>query len=215
MSEAVKRLERIAARYLLRWSLGALFFMLATAIVAMALGASVPLALAAAGLTGLVLRWRRPRVDAHTIALHLDRSFATMEESTGLLLVPPGGLSALERLQRGRAERAFASLPAELTLPERTTLRLVVATLFLAAVAILIVRFKTFAAAPPHRPGSPASTLAPRIASVRLTITDPAYLGGRTHRASDDADAFDSARLGFDVTLEGASAGWLRASATK
>ena len=206
---AVKRLERIAARWRRRWSVAALFVVLAAAAVALILGAGVALSVLVASLVALLLVWRRPRVDAFMIALHLDRSFASMEESTTLLLVPPGGFSPVERLQRARAERAFASLPSALTMPERPTLQLVLGTLFLAVVAILIVRFKTSTAETSHRPGSRASAPAPAIESVGLIITDPGYLGGRTHRASADADAFEGSRLEFDATLTNATAGWL------
>ena len=207
-SDAARELERIAARWRLRWTVAACLTLLATAATAVVLGGGVSIVLSVVAVTAAILFWRRPRVDAGIIARHLDRSFPTMEESTTLLLVPPGGLSPLERIQRARAEQAFASLPADLSLPERPTRSLVVLTLVLAAAVGLLLLRPKIGSVPLLAPGT-AVTTPPRVGSIALTITDPAYLGGRTHRASEEADAFEGARLEFEATIESATSGWL------
>src|SRR5262249_13145566 len=88
--------------------------------------------------------------------------------------------------------------------------RLWVATGLLLVVGAYAFAAQGLAIVPPlagHRPAAPPE--APRISSVQLSITDPAYLGGRSRTAAGDADAPEGARLAFSVDLYDAATAWL------
>ena len=202
-------LHSLARRWRHRWLAAAVTFAVA-----------VPLAVwanwqtsAGAGLALLVtmalLWWRRPRVDATTVARHLDRVHPSLEESAALLLVPPGGLSAMERIQRQRASAALAALPRPIRLPQRPMTLLWVVT---AAAAILALNGWRAERAPltpaiGRTEGAPAT--APAITRVTLRITEPAYLGGRTRNSEGDIDVPEGSRIAIAAQATNAERTWV------
>jgi len=198
------RIESLAREWRIRWyvaltALGASLavlgaaFALPTVVTALA----IILALGAA-------HWRRPRVDAEIVARHLDRTFPALEESATLLIAPDGALTAVERVQRGRAERAFAALPQYILLPRRP-LRIVWG--IAAVVVVLAWRVSASSEAgttliPQLGRNDPSAP--PRLASLSLTITEPAYLGGKRRTGGSDAEAPEGSTLAFEIDAEGA-----------
>lgn len=204
----VARLESLARGWRLRWWIAAFIFS-ATLLLAVITIDWIPKATFALAAALLVLGYGfRPRVDAALVARHLDRVYPTLEESTSLLLVPPGALSAMERIQQGRVATAFAALPRRITLPGRSIdLLWILATVTLAG-TLVAARTSTppglSSLLPTSEPDGP-----PALRAASVTITAPTYLGGAARRVTEDADAFEGSRLAFEASAsEGANA-WL------
>ena len=203
-------LEALAAAWRRRWLLAALLAVIALGAAAMALGASIPTSFILVALTGALLYWKRPLVDTHTVARHLDRVHPSLEESTALLLVPPGGLSAMESVQRTRAAAAFEALPRPIKLPERPITLLRVVTAIAIAVALNGWLSRTLTLVPDAMlAGTNARERPPVIGATRVVITLPDYLGHTTRTTQGDADAPEGSRLGFTADVSNSSASWL------
>ncbi len=133
--------------------------------------------LAAAGLLWALLPSRvgSPK----TLALHLNRRHAFLEESCQLLLEEPEALPPLGRLQRRRVERLLSRLHAEPVLPRRP---LAAGFAFLTA-CVLAAALLPSADRGPARPAlEEALPIAetpvagpPRLAGVSLEVEPPAY----------------------------------------
>ena len=209
-SAAAARLEALARAWRRGWLL---------AVVA--LGASVALAGSAAELSPAVAGlatvgvlmlavWRRPRVDAALVARHLDRAFASLEESAALLLIPPGGLSAMERVQRTRVEAAFALLPEPIRLPQRPIWLNWGATALFLAVALNTWIAPVSPLVPPMSAAARRASLPPpSLDRLRVTVAPPAYLGVRATTSDGDTDAPEGSRLTIAVRLSNADAAWM------
>ncbi|HTK55629.1 MAG TPA: hypothetical protein VL295_02315 [Gemmatimonadales bacterium] len=203
-------LESLAAGWRRRWLLAALLAVAALGAAAMALGASIPASLLLVALGGALVYWKRPLVDAHTVARHLDRVHPSLEESTALLLVPPGGLSAMESVQRTRAAAAFEALPRPIKLPERPITLLRVGTAIAIAVALNGWLSRTLTLVPDAMlAGTNAREAPPVIGATSVAITLPDYLGRATRTTEGDADAAEGSRLAFTSEVRNASAAWL------
>jgi hypothetical protein len=186
-------LALLAARWRRRWWHAAIATTLASALVGAALGRALgwprsgSLAAAVAVALASLALWllRRPTVDEHAVARHLDRHWAELEDSTELLAAAPDALSAVERLQRDRTRRAFAGLASGVTLPHRP-LRFGV-TYSAAAVLFALVLLSV-----PRREGVGADTRRPqaaaerplRVGDVATEIQPPAYTGRTARRGS-------------------------------
>ncbi|MEO6066526.1 MAG: hypothetical protein ABJB33_04370 [Gemmatimonadota bacterium] len=209
-AEGGATLETLARRWNRRWSIAAAALGLSIATCGLALRLPPLYALLIGLGAGVLLIRRRPRVDATLIARHFDRTFPALEESTALLLVPPSGLSAMERAQQARAASAFTLLPATLKLPGRPIRLLWI----LSGACIVVALSVSFSAA---RVGEPsigrtvpfAAAEPPVLSGIRLSVTAPAYLGGSTRHSEGDADAFEGSHLTIAAQITGARAAWL------
>jgi hypothetical protein len=199
----VSVLEQLARAWRRRWAAGVA---LATAATAVLVGAAAQRALSVnpvfpglvAGLVlGIALVRRRRRVDALSIARHLNRVVPDLEESADLLLIPEAGLTPLERLQRTRVEQTLVRLVELPSLPQRA-LRLAGAyaiTALLLAAGLLQGRPSTpeipegaATAAPTYRP--------PRVTDVLVSVRPPAYTRRAARRHTTwDLDAEQGARV--------------------
>jgi hypothetical protein len=199
------RIESLAREWRIRWYVALAALGLSIGLLGAAMGAPPVLTALAIILTLGVAHWRRPRVDAEVVARHLDRVFPVLEESTTLLLAPDGGLTAVERVQRGRVERAFAELPRYILLPRRPLRIIRGAAVAACILAWWISRGAGVGAAllPGRIAADPAAP--PRLAAIELTVTEPAYLGGTRRRGGSDAEAPEGSTLAFEVRAEGAS----------
>ncbi len=205
-----ERIEALAREWRFRWygALAALGATLAFAGHAFAL----PTVLTLLGIILVlgVAHRRRPRVDAELVARHLDRAYPALEESSTLLLAPEGALSAVERIQRSRAEKAFNALPGRIILPRRP-LRI----LWGLAAVTFFFSCNRFAAensplVPPIADHARRALLPPpRLERLTITITPPAYLGERSTRESGDIEAPEGARLSFEAEVADADSSWL------
>lgn len=198
-------LDRLVRRWRRGWLLRVAIASGATALLAGAAasrtlrGSPLALGLAAGMVLGIVALLRRRRVDALVVARHLNRTVQALEESADLLVRPPEALSAVERMQRTRVERAMGDLSPEARLPARG-LQLVVG--YAAAALLASLGLLTIAApgrphvtkgpsAPTHRPGGP-----PAVTDVMVTVRPPSYTA-RSVRRTDawDLDVEQGARV--------------------
>jgi hypothetical protein len=131
--------------------------------------------------------WPIRRLDCAETARRLDREFAELQDSTGLIMQAPADLSFLSQLQVRRVARQLEQLtaqgPALLPVSFKKPLMLSTGLLLGAAILFLLptaqpkqprpaavtMRFSTPASAPtaPHTP--------PRITETTLLVTPPAY----------------------------------------
>ena len=186
-------LRTVARRYAGRRAVAALLPALAGAVLLAALGrqglAQWPVLVVGAGLTLLWLGWRLEPlrlVRPATIAPRLDRQFAELEDSTGLLLRNPQDLNLLEQLQQQRVAHRLRELRATDTLTLPMDFRWaggLTGGLLLASAAVwwwpsaqqkarppgVAVHFSTSDA--PHVSGQAP----PRITETQLLVTPPAY----------------------------------------
>ena len=211
MSSAPReRIESLAREWRIRWYVA----LTALGIALAALGAAygVPLVVTTLGIILAlgIAHWRRPQVDAELVARHLDRVFPALEESATLLLAPDGALTAVERVQRGRVERAFAELPRYILLPRRP-LRIVwgiAAVLFFASCDRYLAQNSPLV--PPMAEATRRAHLPPpTLDRLTITVTPPAYLGGRVTRESGDVDVAEGSGLSFDARTSNADEVWL------
>lgn len=188
-----------------------------------ALGAwQVPL-LSLVGTFLVLLAVSRPwRLDVGRLGHHLDRTYPTLEESTGLCLRDAASLSLLERLQRQRAERAFADLRKDRAsgddpgAPPRDFLRASSLCLAVAAFAAGVsglwqqihlekprfVHAETVpASGPPTTPGLSRPGL-PKIVGSFFSIVPPAYTGHPLRQANGFAlEAEEGSQTDWDITV--------------
>ncbi|WP_125921433.1 DUF4175 family protein [Hymenobacter lapidarius] len=179
-------------------------------------GAQMPLlALAALGMLAVaLLLWPLRLVRPSIIAPRLDRQFAALEDSAGLLLQPGDTLNLLEHLQQQRVAQRLHTLRenGRLTLPVswRTSL-VVTALLGLAGVAVWwwpATQKSELVAGVPVR-FSPAAVAAPgkvpaRIVETQVRVTPPAY----THQpvfapAQASFQGPEGARVRWQVRVSG------------
>jgi hypothetical protein len=210
VSSAALELERLAAAWRRRWALAVGAVVIGVALAGLANELSMPITLAAMSLVVALASWRRPKVDATTVATHLDRTCPSLEESTTLLLIPPGGLSAMERVQRQRAERAFQALPAPIKLPQRPILFTWGATAAFLLVAVSAWVTTASPVFPPIAgPARRAHLPPPSIERLRIRVTPPAYLGGRSTDSDGDIDAPEGSTLRFEIRTRNTDLAWI------
>ncbi len=153
--------------------------------------AGTAVALATVALGALALGWtawkRARRFDPAWLTTTLDARAPDLEDSSDLLLRPPGVLEGLAALQQARL-RTRLTEAAALDLRPDWSRRWIAWTASLAAILILAVALWPSA----HETGDgdggarSASPLgAPRIIGARLRITPPAYTGQRPFEQSD------------------------------
>ncbi|MDB5236633.1 MAG: hypothetical protein JWR44_3626 [Hymenobacter sp.] len=137
-------------------------------------------------LVSALLLWPLRRVQPSTIAPRLDRQFAELEDSTGLLLQNPDGLNLLEKLQQQRVAQRLDELQKAkaLSLPVSFRQSFTITSILLVASAIV---WWWPAAAGTAKPGgvamhfTPAAAAAPgkakppRIVETLVEVTPPAY----------------------------------------
>ncbi|TPG66590.1 DUF4175 family protein [Hymenobacter nivis] len=210
------QLGALGRRYALRRAAALLLPALAGALLLAGLaqhwpGATWPLVGAGALALGLAA-WRLAPLGplpAAAVARRLDRRYPSLEDSAGLLLLPPENLSLLEQFQQQRvagrleqlADGEEQPLPVDFRRPGLLALGLLVAGAAAwfwpaagpraAAPAAVPVHFT----APAARPGAPAPA---RILETQLLVTPPAY----TRRA-----AFAPAQASFRCP-QGARVRW-------
>ena len=112
----------------------------------------------------------------------LDQSYPALEESTGLLLRPPGSLNSLETLQSKKVRENLIAIPAPLQTSKKFLSAL--AMLALAMLTGIFIQFipvsqnKNLLAAKPGATGTkPPGKLLPALAGMEVTIHPPAYTG--------------------------------------
>lgn len=149
--------------------------------------------------------WKRARcLDTAWLTAALDAHAPALEDSSDLLLRPPGALEGLAALQQARLQARLAEAAA-LDLRPDWSRRWIAATTGVGAVMILAFALWPSAREAGGGPGGlrSASTLgAPRIAGARLRITPPAYTGQRPFEQSGlDLRAPASSRIEWMVNL--------------
>ena len=192
-TQARQALRAVGRRYVARRMAAVLGPALAGAALLAIVGRQWPAAgpglVVAAGL-GLVLigwlLWPLRQVRPATIAPRLDRQFAALEDSSGLLLRNSADLNLLEQIQQQRVARRVGELRAAdaLALPVdfRKAAWLTGVLLLASAVAWwwpAAQAKKQPAGVPIHfsNPGKPAvaGQVVPRITETQLLVTPPAY----------------------------------------
>jgi hypothetical protein len=136
----------------------------------------------------MVLRelWSLRRVTPATIAPWLDRLFAELEDSTGLLLHSPAERNLLEQLQQQRVAQRLHALGAARTLVLPVPFRRAGLITVLLLVGSVALWFWPASPRPGHLPRSvalrfssakpkAAGAVPARITSTRLWVTPPAY----------------------------------------
>jgi hypothetical protein len=187
-------LQAVARRFVLRRAAIVLLPMLAGAVLLLALGqhwpALRPALVGIGGLGVLLAGWRLlplRRVAPATVAPRLDRQFAELEDSTGLLLRDSAGLNLLESLQQQRVARQLEALRATDSLALPVDFRpagWLTAGLLLLAAGLWWWPTGTVGPASrggvamkfsqPAKPGRPGQT-PPRISETKLLVTPPPY----------------------------------------
>ena len=188
-------LQAVAQHFVLRRAATVLLPMLAGAFLLLALGWHWPAlrpTLAGIGGLGVLLAgwrlWPLCRIAPATVAPRLDRQFAELEDSTGLLLRQPDDLNLLESLQQQKVARRLARLRAAETLGLPVDFRRaggLAGGLLLAGAALwwwgpagapqpgrpagMAMHFS--APATPAKPGAAPA----RISETTLRVTPPAY----------------------------------------
>lgn len=178
-------LERLVRRWQMRWTIAVLVAAAASAVL-VGVGAArflerspiIPALLAGAVVLGIA-RWRRPSVDARTVARHLNRTLTAVEESADLLALPQDELSPLERLQRARVEARLGRLTDLPIIPVRA---LRTAAWYGGAALLIAVSLLWWNPARAGVPRAGASDTPravtagpPRIAGVDVIVQPPEY----------------------------------------
>ncbi|GAB2873989.1 DUF4175 domain-containing protein [Hymenobacter ruber] len=192
---AVVQLQEVRRSYALRYAAARLLPLLTAGGLLAALAHHWPAVptiwpgLAALGLL-LAAVWQLlplRQLDRAAVARRLDRQFAELQDSTGLLLQNPATLSFLGQLQFRRVARQMAQLTADgpALLPVAfknalvlsSSLLLGAATVFLLPPARPIARLAAVAMhfTPDGRQPTPTSAAPPRISATTLRVTPPAY----------------------------------------
>ena len=194
VAAARQLLQAVGARFVLRRAAAVVLPALAGAFLLLAWGRHWPTGgpvLTILGGLGLLLAgwrlWPLRRVSPVTVAPRLDRQFAELEDSTGLLLRQPGHLNLLETWQQQRVARQLGALRAAkiLTLPvdDRPAGWLMGGLLLASAIlwwwpaaaarrarsASVVVHFSELPKL--AKPGQ----IPPRIDETTLRVTPPAY----------------------------------------
>ena len=194
LAPARQYLRAVGRRYVTHRAAAVLLPLVAAAVLLLVLNKQWPAvrpALAAGAGLGLLLAgwrlWPLHRVSPATTAPRLDRQFAELEDSTGLLLRNPDDLNLLEQLQQQRVAQRLAVLRAAHapTLPVdfRVAGGLASALFLAAAVAwwrpAATHRTTLRAGVPIHfsapTPTSTKGQMPPRITETKLLVTPPAY----------------------------------------
>ena len=224
LQEAAEVLENLARRAWQRQALRWAALVLAV-VVPVTVGAGVVWGWSPGvqGIVGVVLmavgmalglpRLRRSGIDAARVAAHLDRTTATLEESTALLLQSPEALPLVQRLQQRRVLDAFGQLPSPLPAPakglRRAGLMAVASVLFSMAVAAWVPRpFADGQGAgiepmPLHPVADSSAEQTPvRVEAARVTVTPPSYTGRAPFTGTTlNLEALQHARAAWAVTL--------------
>ncbi|MFQ5571653.1 MAG: hypothetical protein ACE5G0_18385, partial [Rhodothermales bacterium] len=173
----------------------------------------VVLVAAGIGIAGGIVWLRRKSIDAELIAVHLDRTNPTLEESTALLLHAPDTLRLIERIQQRRVFEAFHRLQQPLAVPGKGLLiaggLLGLSIVFSGAMALWAPRplaNRTGSHGTPVRlqPVSTDSLTDPvQVETARVTVTPPPYTG-QPSSTSDDLhlDVLQHATATWEVTLD-------------
>lgn len=123
--------------------------------------------------------WRARRFDRRWLIRRLDERPA-MADSADLLFVPDAGLTPLQRLQRGRLDRALVDIDAAELAPgwnHRRLAQVWAAGLALVAAILLWPARDEGLAATPAGESGPVVPGVPRLVAQRLSVTPPAYTG--------------------------------------
>lgn len=186
------------------WSPCVLAAALCAGAFAARLGASPgPAALVAGALAAVAIAMvlRRHPIDAALLAAHLDRTVGTLEESGALLLeADRTDTPLLVRLQRRRAEAAFAAVERVPPLPQRRARRGLPITATLLALAAFATWWPRPGRAAPT--GDAPSRPAPRatLGAVRLEWTPPRYTGRPAAAAAGDATVEEGSPVVWRIT---------------
>jgi hypothetical protein len=166
----------------------------------------------ALGVVGVAIwqLWPLRQLGPAAVARRLDRQFAELEDSTGMLLQDPAGLNLLGHLQQERVAQQLAQLTSDgaALLPFSFRKSLLISGLLLASAAVVTFLPRFTKGAEPagvavHFTPDPARKVAAvgpaRITKVSLLVTPPAY----TRRA-----AFVPAQASFSCP-QGARVRWV------
>ena len=191
--QADARLQAVRRSFIARYAGAGLLPLLATSLLVAALLRHWPAASPGwMGLAGLSLLtalagWLLPlrRLSHAAVARRLDRQFAELEDSTGLLLGSPSELPLLGQLQVRRVARQLALLSADgpALLPVSFQKPLILTACILLVAGIVFrwppARLATQAAVAVHflpdGPRPAGGVLTPRISETQLLVTPPAY----------------------------------------
>ena len=191
---AAAQLQAVRRSYALRYAAAGLLPLLAACGLLAALFRRWPavfpiwLGLAVLGLLAAAAWWLMPlrRLDRAAVARRLDRQFADLQDSTGLLLQSPASLSFLGQLQCQRVARQLAEIMANgpALLPVSFRKPLITSGVLLLGAALLLL---LPSARPPATPTAvamhftpaarplAAAQAAPRITATTLLVSPPAY----------------------------------------
>jgi Domain of unknown function (DUF4175) len=203
------RMERAFARVLVCVAGATAYAGIIRAPAAIALGLGL-------GIMAAMATDRFRRINADTVAQHLDRVLPELEESAGLLLAPLESLGSLARLQRARLSDRWDARRVRAAAPHGDLRRgLLLSMPLLIAGSLLLMRGT--AAPPVAAAASPAaqSDASPEIQELTLDVRPPAYTGDRARRAGgNDTEVQEGSRLTWRTTIGGpVAAAWLNGSA--
>ncbi|MBO2008925.1 hypothetical protein [Hymenobacter negativus] len=223
---AVAQLQAVKQSYIRRYAGTGLLLLLAAGILVAALGHHWPaiktiwLALAALGLLAAAAWWLWPmrQLNQAEAARRLDREFTELQDSTGLILQDPAGLSFLSQLQLRRVARELEQLTAEgpALLPVSFRKPLIVsAGLFLSAAALFLLPPNQSKPAQPTAvamrfsaptPIPAAGQTPPRITETQLLVTPLAYTHQSAFAPSQASfQCPQGARVRWQVRVNGSS----------
>lgn len=171
------------------------------------------------------LRIHRPAgIDASQLARHLDRLHPELEESSSLWLREPELLSAVEKLQLMRLDRAFTQLPQADRSPAappsgalRDAFRWVAAGSVIAILSLtwsfsrtMPSNVSTGSAGEPGTPPpsgaaiAPKAAVEPKIGSVGLVVTPPAYTRQpERHETTLNANLEEGSTVAWQLDIQG------------
>lgn len=167
-------------------------------------GIPAMVAVVAVAVAGCVaVAWRRARRhDAAWVASRLDATRRDLDDSTGLLLAPPGSLGPLQELQRARLEQRLRERPPG-DLRPAWPWRAIAAAWCVAAVVVAWALLWPQAAPTAPTKTDGVAAVPPELVAARLRIDPPAYTGIAAGEGTElDVQAPAGSRLRWTLRFE-------------
>jgi hypothetical protein len=190
LAQARQQLQGVGRHYAWRYAAAVLLPTLAAGVLLAVLAHAWPAAWPLAGVLVIAIAvwqlWPLRQVGAASVARRLDRQFAELEDSAGMLLLEPANLNLLGQLQQERVAQQLTQLTVNgsALLPFSFKKSLLITALLLVGAGLLtLVRPAQRAVAPasvavrftPDPTQKPTAAGPARITKVSLLVMPPAY----------------------------------------